>query len=215
MAIAPVLKTDVLKGTCKFESYTIRLGSKTLTIDNMNNRRKFYRVEHSTINYNEEWGFPISIGVGPYTYITAYPDITKELHKTLFDNEPSSVNPKKTRLSKIRLFSTFIDIRPVPMEDPYLRDKIGTVSIPMKNYLYGYDSIEQADKWIFDKNERLVLHTNGFHIGIYYVKDLIIGLRQSVVHKNDMILKIASMSLMESFDDKSKSNRRYVGNRSR
>lgn len=167
------------------------------------NKQKFYRVESNTIKWSTG---SITIGCGPYTFLKLLKNITfvdnkdkeewDKLRHLLARNEPFSTNPKKARLAKIGLFSTFKDKRPGPREDPYLRGKMPIKKKLLDNpYIYGFDSISQLNAWFDDKEEREQLHKLGFGISVYYSKEVLPGLRQAVTHENNLICKLESINL--------------------
>lgn len=167
------------------------------------NKYKFYRVEHSVEHYPSDMNIPVKYG--PYTAVTFLRKSNmihelpawKKLDDILTRNEPANANPKKERLAKIGLFSTFVDRRPGPREDPGLRGKLTFQPMLLDNpYVYGFDSLQQLNDWFHDDEEREQLHTCGFGIGVYYVTNIIKGLRQSVVPKDAIMRFLRHESLL-------------------
>ena len=157
------------------------------------NKVKVYRVEHLNDLYSKEWfDNEIQFGIGPYIYIQHGTDFMKakfaRLSELLRRNEPSNANPKKNRLARIGLFATFVDRRPGPKEDPYLRDKLTFDSKLIENpHMYGFDSMEQLNHWFHDPEEREELDKQGFGIGIYYAREPLVGLRQALFRRDKTI----------------------------
>lgn len=159
------------------------------------NKYKFYRVEHIGLGYDDE--YPVRVNLGPYATLKLlsynkkldYMHEYKKLSEYMLKHEPMNSNPKKKKFANIGLFSTFKDSRPGPREDPYLRDKlsISTQSMFKNLHVYGFDSIEQLNNWFSDSDERKQLHICDFAIGVYYVSERVVGLRQTVSFKNKII----------------------------
>lgn len=153
----------------------------------MNNRRNFFRVEHSIHKYQ-----PLDVGMGPYVYYYTpvwnhwnikppYSNTEcEEANRLLARSEPVENTYKKFGIDpfKLKRVSTLSnERRPGPFEDFSLREKmIHKMGNLTKNgiiHLYGFDSLTQLHKWFNIPYERWYLgNLAGFVISKYRCRSI-------------------------------------------
>lgn len=170
------------------------------------NKYNVFRIEHKHYSISQHFPTDIFIGAGPYynaclpfeqRYVS--PENWEYLDKLLARNEPSCQGhiPKNLLWKRCSLPASFKSNRPGWAEDPGLRDKIKKPKYFFETpYIFGFDSIQQYNKWSYDEEEREALAKADFHLVNYVVTNRIVGLRQTLIDASTILQRKKEISLV-------------------
>lgn len=144
--------------------------------------KNIYRIEMK----DTQPGDDSLTGIGVYEYFNRNKDIDNELVSLIKEREPRQ-HMGLTNISwKGTLPCLSKAIRPGLYEDPELRyiykyflhNGIGDKGHLM--FRFGFSSMEQLNKWFYDKRELELMHEAGFVISVYRCKKYLIGSHQAI-----------------------------------
>ena len=164
----------------------------------------FWRVEHKELHYDDR-----SYSTSPWRDIRKGPYQcgikSLELYDAILKNEPSK-SPLKFKNKQFDLAfkwlkplpASWVNLRPGPREDPYLREfwySLSGLNCERTDYIFGFDSMAKLNSWFFDDEERAILNKYDFTIGKYKSKYCIHGYRQSIMPVNKQFIRVGEYAL--------------------